>query len=98
MATATRSQRIYDHRLKDVVHESGDARFKLEARSRIADGSKRERLIRAIERSKRHLPLRSALRILRLSSTRYHSWKRDQSCACHLSWTASAVSSDLAAS
>ncbi len=51
------------------------------ARCRVADGSKKELLLRAIERSRVSLPLRSVLRILRLSSTRYHSWKREESCA-----------------
>ena len=51
------------------------------ARCRVADGSKKVLLLRAIERSRSKLSLRSALRILKLSSTRYHSWKREESCA-----------------
>ena len=51
------------------------------ARCRVADGWKKELLLRAIERSRVSLSLRSALRILKLSSTRYHSWKREESCA-----------------
>ncbi len=50
-------------------------------RCRVADGSKKVLLLRAIENSRRSLSLRSALRILKLSSTRYHSWKREESCA-----------------
>ena len=50
-------------------------------RCRVADGSKKALLLRAIENSHSSLSLRSALRILKLSSTRYHSWKREESCA-----------------
>ncbi len=51
------------------------------ARCRVADGSKKALLLRAIKNSRSILSLRSALRILKLSSTRYHSWKREESCA-----------------
>ena len=51
------------------------------ARCRVADGSKKVLLLRAIERSRSKLSLRFALRILKLSSTRYHSWKREETCA-----------------
>ncbi len=50
-------------------------------RCRVADGSKKALLLRAIENSRSSLSLRSTLRILKLSSTRYHSWKREDSCA-----------------
>ena len=50
------------------------------ANRRIADGAKKRRLVRAVERSRNVLSLRGALRILGLSSTRYHSWKRDEDC------------------
>ena len=51
------------------------------ARCRVADGSKKVLLLRAIENSRSNLSLRSALRILKLSTTRYHSWKREENCA-----------------
>jgi len=51
------------------------------ARCRVADGSKKLLLLRAIENSRQSLSLRSALRILKLSPTRYHSWKREEICA-----------------
>ncbi len=51
------------------------------ARCRVADGSKKVLLLRAIESSRASLSLRSVLRILKLSATRYHSWKREESCA-----------------
>ncbi len=54
--------------------------FKL-ARCRVADGWKKALLLGAIERSRESLSLRSVLRILKLSSTRYHSWKREDRCA-----------------
>ena len=49
-------------------------------RRRIADGVKKRRLLCAVERSRSSLPLRTALRILGLSATRYHSWKREEDC------------------
>ena len=51
------------------------------ARCRVADGSKKVLMLRAIENSRASLSLRSALRILKLSSTRYHAWKREERCA-----------------
>ena len=45
---------------------------------RLADGEKKRRLLRAIERTRDALPLRVALRVLGLSATRYHSWKREE--------------------
>ena len=52
------------------------------ARCRVADGSKKVLLLRAIE-SSRCKPIAEirALRVLKLSATRYHSWKREESCA-----------------
>ena len=51
------------------------------ARCRVADGSKKVLLLRAIESSRASLSLRSVLSILKLSATRYHSWKREENCA-----------------
>jgi len=51
------------------------------ARCWVADGSKKVLFLRAIENSRSNLSLRSALRILKLSTTRYHSWKRKENCA-----------------
>ena len=51
------------------------------ARIRIPDGAGKFTLMRAIERSRTVLPLRVVLRILRLSHSRYHSWKREKECA-----------------
>ena len=48
--------------------------------TRISDGSSKASLLRAIERSRSVLPLRTVLRVLRLSRSRYHSWKREEEC------------------
>ncbi len=51
------------------------------ANRRVPDGSGKERLLRAVERSRSSLSLRIALRILGLSASRYHSWRRNEACA-----------------
>jgi len=48
--------------------------------ARIPDGARKVSLIRAIDRSRFALPLRVALRVLRLSQSRYHAWKREDKC------------------
>ncbi len=48
--------------------------------TRIRDGARKRALLRAIERSRSVLALRVVLRVLRLSQSRYHSWKREQEC------------------
>ena len=50
------------------------------AGTRIPNGAGKHTLMRAIERSTAVLPLRVVLRILRLSHSRYHSWKREKEC------------------
>jgi hypothetical protein len=45
-------------------------------RRRIADDCSKAFLLRVIDRSRSALPLRSVLRVLGLSSSRYHSWSR----------------------
>ena len=143
MAT-TQTRRRYDHRLRHLVHETGDIQIAIENgvprstardwsrsptvdvvsldvmslsapalrqevlalrrqnarlvailrlvvvlakvvgvsldRRRVTDGAKKELLLRAVDRSREILSLRSALHLLGLSSTRYHSWKREESC------------------
>ena len=49
--------------------------------SRLADGSHKLALLRAIDRSRSALPLRSVLRVVRLSQSRYHGWNREVQCA-----------------
>jgi putative transposase len=45
---------------------------------RLPDGDAKRILLRAIERAGKALPLSAALRITRLSASRYHSWCRSQ--------------------
>jgi hypothetical protein len=49
--------------------------FSLE-RSRVPDGAGKRRLVGAVERARRAMPLSAALRVLRPSSARYHVWVR----------------------
>ena len=49
--------------------------------ARLSDGYSKALLLRAIERSRTALSLRAVLRVLRLSPSRYHSWKREEDCA-----------------
>jgi putative transposase len=49
-------------------------------RVRIPDGTRKQRLLRAIERTRTHLPLRGVLRLIGMSSTRYHAWLGKQEC------------------
>ena len=53
--------------------------FSLE-NSRLPEGAQKARLLRAIELSLSVLPLRVVLRLLRLSPSRYHSWKNEDDC------------------
>ncbi len=48
--------------------------------ARFPDAAVKVLLLRAIERSRSALPLRMALRTLRLSPSRYHAWKREEEC------------------
>ena len=49
-------------------------------RVRIPDGTRKHRLLQAIERTRRHLPLREVLKLIGMSSTRYHAWLGKQEC------------------
>jgi len=50
------------------------------AGTRIPNGAGKHTLMRAIQRSTAVLPLHIVLRVLRLSHSRYHSWKREKEC------------------
>jgi len=50
------------------------------AGARLPDGDMKASLLRAIDRSRCVLPLGVVLRVLRLSMSRYHSWKREEEC------------------
>ncbi len=47
---------------------------------RVPDGKQKRTLLRAIERSRPTLPLRSVLRVIRLSPSPYHGWTRKEQC------------------
>jgi hypothetical protein len=51
--------------------------------TRVPDGTAKSRLLRAIDRAQGVLSLRGALRVLRLSPSRYHQWCRAEQ-ACEL--------------
>ena len=48
--------------------------------ARLPDGAAKISLLRAIQRSRSALPLRTVLRVWRLSQSRYQSWKREAEC------------------
>ena len=48
--------------------------------ARLPDGATKVSLLRAIDRSRSVLPLRTVLHVLRLSPSRYYSWKREEEC------------------
>ena len=48
--------------------------------TRLPDGQEKHSLLRAIDRTRSALRLRSVLRIIRLSPSRYHHWNRTQDC------------------
>ena len=50
------------------------------ARVRLSEGTAKLQLLRAIERSRSHLPLRTVLRVIGLSHARYHDWIRADRC------------------
>ncbi len=43
---------------------------------RLPDGKQKALLLRAVDRARKLLPLKSVLRVLGLSASRYHSWCR----------------------
>ena len=47
---------------------------------RIPDGKSKQRLMASTERARSGLPLRKVLKIVGLSASRYHAWKRSQDC------------------
>jgi transposase InsO family protein len=58
------------------------ARFTLTA-ERLPDGGAKMRILRAVDRAHEYVPLRTVLRFLRMSPSRFHAWRRRQS-ACAL--------------
>lgn len=45
---------------------------------RLPEGKSKDRLLRAIERARKSLPLKAVLKVIGLSAGRYHSWRRAQ--------------------
>ena len=62
-----------------VLRTSG---FRL-TEERLPDGRDKIRILRAVDRAREYLPLRAALRFLRVSPSRFHAWRRLQR-ACSL--------------
>ena len=56
------------------------SRFSLN-QTRLPDGNDKRSLLRVIDRARSALPLRSVLRVIQLSPSRYHHWKRENPCA-----------------
>jgi hypothetical protein len=50
------------------------------SQARLPDGKDKNSLLRAIDRGRSILPLRSILRVIRLSPSRYHNWNRQEQC------------------
>jgi putative transposase len=50
---------------------------------RLPDGRAKIQILRAVDRAREYLPLRAVLRFLRVSPSRFHVWRRQQS-ACAL--------------
>ena len=48
--------------------------------NRFPDGNKKTKLLHAIDKAKPHLTLKSILRILGITSSRYHLWEKAQDC------------------
>ncbi|MCA9123726.1 MAG: DDE-type integrase/transposase/recombinase [Planctomycetaceae bacterium] len=49
-------------------------------RVRLPDGTRKQRLLQAVERARAHRPLRGALKLIGLSSTRYYAWLGKHEC------------------
>ncbi|MDE0866910.1 MAG: hypothetical protein OSA98_24285, partial [Rubripirellula sp.] len=47
---------------------------------RVPDGKQKRKLLRAIDRSRQNLPLRSVLRVISLSHARFHAWNQKEHC------------------
>jgi hypothetical protein len=55
------------------------SRFSLN-QTRLPEGYDKRSLLRVVEQARSALPLRSVLRVVRLSSSRYHRWKQENEC------------------
>ena len=60
-----------------VLHVSG---FTLSC-ARLPDGRDKRRILRALEQARACMPIRGLLRVLDLSPSRFHAWRRQEECA-----------------
>ncbi len=51
------------------------------SRERLPDGRAKMSILRAVDRARACIPLRALLRLLRLSPSRFHAWRRQAACA-----------------
>ena len=51
------------------------------AHERLPDGRAKVRILRAVDRAREYIPLRALLRVIRLSPSRFHAWRRQDACA-----------------
>ena len=51
------------------------------SRERLPDGRAKVRILRAVDRARACIALRALLRVLRLSPSRFHAWRRQDACA-----------------
>jgi hypothetical protein len=86
MQTTARPQQRYDHRLRNLVQRTGDVTVATDL-GRLPDGRAKMRILRAVDRAHEYLPLRTVLRFLRVSPSRFHAWGRRQSACAR--WTIS---------
>ena len=47
---------------------------------RLPDGRDKMRILRAVDRARAFVPLRTLLQFLRVSPSRFHDWRRQQTC------------------
>ena len=58
-----------------LVHVFG---LRLVDHQRLPEGKHKDRLLRAVARARKSLPLKAILKVIGLSAARYHSWRRAQ--------------------
>src|SRR5262245_9928038 len=51
------------------------------AHQRLPDGRAKQQILTAVDQARTRFPLRALLRILRLSPSRFHAWRRQDTCA-----------------
>ena len=64
-------------RLMFVVFKLSQFSF---AKTRVQEAKDKQRLLAAIDRCRKHLPLRTVTRLIGLSRSRYHEWQQENPC------------------